>query len=179
MSLDIETKKEVAEELHRRFVGSNAAFLVSCSGCTCAEITGVRRELHSSGSHFAVVKNKLAERAVKDTTAAVLSDFFKGPVAVAWSDKDPVASAKVLVKVAKALEKFTLKGAVLDGKVISVEEIEALASLPSKVQLFGKLLALMNAPAQRLMQTINAPASGLARLLEAWRTELETKQGGQ
>ena len=102
--------------------------------------------------------------------------MFLGPTAVIWAEEDPVTPAKALSEFAKEHENFKLKGAVVDGSLVDGSGIEALAKMPSKEQLLSKLLALMNAPATQLLRTIQAPSAQFARLLGAWKTELESKE---
>ena len=92
-----------------------------------------------------------------------------------WSGEDPISPSKVVADFAKANEKFVIKAGVIDGSVLDADGVKQLAAMPSREQLLGKLLGLINAPATRLLQTINAPASSLARLLGAWKEEIEKK----
>jgi large subunit ribosomal protein L10 len=173
--MNLQEKQDVVGELNAKFGGSMATFLVDYQGCSCEELTGLRRELEPAGAEFLVIKNTLAKRAVESTDSAELSGKFVGPTAVVWSKEDPVTPAKVLSKFAKDKESFEIKGGVVEGSLVGVAEIEDLASLPSKEEIQAKLLALINAPATRLLQTVNAPAGELVRLLEAWRAEIEKK----
>lgn len=173
--MNFQEKQEAVADLNRRFSENAAVFLVGYQGCSCFQLTGLRRQLKPSGADFAIVKNTLAKRALEDAGVADLLSHFEGPTAVVWSKTDPVTPAKILTKFAKDEEKFQIKAGVVDGKVVNAVDVDSLASLPSKEQLFAKLLGLINAPATRLLQTMNAPASSLVRLLEAWRAELEKK----
>lgn len=174
--MNIQEKKQSVAELSVKFKNSQAAYLVEYKGCTCSELTSLRRELRASGADFAVVKNTLARKASSDTGAKVLADLFKGPIAVIWANKDPVLPAKIVTNFAKAKECFIVKGGSFEGQVLSPQDVEAMSKLPSKEELWAKLLSLINAPAIALLRTINAPASSLLRVLEAWRAELEKKQ---
>jgi len=160
------------------FAESTAAYVVEYQGCTCQKITALRQSLKPNGAKFSVIKNTIAKRAVADTAASDLSALFKGPSAVIWTKSDPVTAAKVLRDFAKDNETFKLKGGVVDGKVVDASGIKDLASLPSKAELYGKLLGLLNAPAVRLLQVINDPASSLARLLSAWEKKQSGSSGG-
>ena len=168
-------KQQAVADLNARFTKSPASFLVSYQGCSCEELTALRKDLRPSGAHFAVVKNTLAKIAIEKTDAADLREQFSGPVAVIWSDEDPVAPAKLVTNFAKDNDNFSVKAGVVDGKVVAVSEIESLASLPSREEVLAKLLALINAPATQLVQMINAPATHLARLLAAWKAEIEKR----
>lgn len=175
--MNIQEKQAAVEELGVRFSGAPASFLIQYKGCSCAELTTLRKELRPHGASFAVVKNTLAKRALGEAVASKLEDALQGPTGVVWAGADPVLPAKVLSKFAKGKEHFSVKAAVVEGKVIDSAGVESLASLPSREELFAKLLAVINAPAIKLLQTINAPAGQLVRLLEAWRAELEKRSG--
>jgi len=164
------------QELAGKAGASSAVFLIGYKGCKCSELTSLRRKLDKIGSQFEVVKNTLAKRAIKESNIESLSEHFVGQTAVVWTEKDAVASAKALTEFAKDVESFKLKAGVVDGSVVDVKQIEALAKMPSREQILAQLLSLINAPAQRLLQTINAPASSLVRLLGAWKGEVEKKQ---
>ncbi len=170
-------KEITVSTLNANFSQSSAAFLFNHQGCTCEELTGLRRKLRPTGAKLAVVKNSLARRAIADTDSAALVELFTGPTAVIWSGKDPVTPAKVLTDFAKTKEALQIKGGILDGSAVQAKDIEALAKLPSKEELLSKLLALINAPAVQLLRTINAPSSSLVRLLGAWKGEIEKKGG--
>ena len=174
--MNLEQKQKMVVDLEGHFGSSSAAFLVNYKGCTCEELTRLKRKLAPAGAKMAVVKNTLAKRAVSGSKNSVVSDLFKGPTAVVWASKDPVQPAKILAEFAKEKETFELKGGVMDGAHLSPAQVTELATLPSKEQVLSKLLALINAPATQLLRTINAPAASLARLLEAWRGEIEKKQ---
>lgn len=169
-------KEQMTGELAERFKGAELAVVVSYQGCTCAELTGLRKKLKPVGGKFAVIKNNLARRALAGTSAEKLSDVFVGPIGIIWSGEDPIGPAKVARDFAKEVEKFTIKAGVLGDSVMDAKEVESLASMPSREQLLAKLLGLINAPATRLLQTMNAPATEFVRLLGAWRSELEKKQ---
>jgi large subunit ribosomal protein L10 len=96
-----------------------------------------------------------------------------GATAVVWSANDPVQPAKLLTEFAKDSETFKLKGGVVDGSVVQVKDVEALAKLPSREELLSKLLALINAPATQLLRTINAPGQQLVTLLSRYKDKLE------
>jgi large subunit ribosomal protein L10 len=114
-----------------------------------------------------VAKNRLAMRALEGTQAAGISDLFKGPTGIAYSD-DPVAAPKVLVAYAKENEKLKILGGVAVGSVLNAEGVKALAELPSLDQLRAKLLGLLQAPATRIAGVLQAPAGQLARVLSAY-----------
>lgn len=174
--MNLQEKQTELDLLTEAFQKTPAVFLVGYQGCKCSELTQLRRKLRSTGAKFRVVKNTLAKRAAKGTSAEKLEELFTGPTGVVWTDRDSVAPAKLVTEFAKGVENFKIKGGVVEGSVVKVSDIEALAKMPSREEILAKLLALINAPASRLLQTINAPASALVRLLGAWKGELEKKQ---
>ena len=109
-----------------------------------------------------MVKNTLAERAAKGTKVEEVLKDLSGVTSIAYTQGDPVALAKALSKYAKDNPEFTFKAGVVEGRVISIKEIEALATMPSKEEIYSKLLFLMNAPAQRLVTVMNAVGRDLA-----------------
>ena len=169
-------KELTVKELGDNFVNCQAAYLVDYKGCTCADLTGLRRKLRPVGADFAVVKNTMAQLAVSGTDLSKLEDWLAGPTAIIWAKNDPVAPAKVLKDFGKDRENFSIKGGVVDGSVVSASDVQQLADLPSKEQLLSQLLRTINAPAVQLLRTINAPAQQLASLLNAWKDKLGEKQ---
>src|ERR1700686_2076471 len=122
----------------------------------------LRKLLRSSGAKYAVVKNTLAELAAKGTKVEEPLKGLSGVTSIAYTSGDPVALAKALSKYAKDNPEFTFKTGVVEGRVISIKEIEALATMPSMEEIYAKLLFLVNAPAQRLVSTLNAVGRNLA-----------------
>jgi large subunit ribosomal protein L10 len=109
-----------------------------------------------------VVKNTLAERASKGTKVEEVLKNLQGVTSIAYTEGDPVALAKALAKYVKDNPEFTFKAGLVEGRVISIKEIESLATMPSKEELYSKLLFLLNAPSQRLVTTMNAVGRDLA-----------------
>ena len=118
--------------------------------------------MRGSGAKYQVVKNTLAERAAKGTKIEEALKNLAGVTSIAYTTGDPVAMAKALTKYAKDNPEFTFKAGVVEGRVISIKEIDALASMPSKEEIYSKLLFLINAPAQRLVTVMNAVGRDLA-----------------
>lgn len=166
----------IVDSLKESFSGAAASFIVQYQGCTCEELTDLRRNLRPVGARLAVIKNTLATRAVAGTAAEGLSEYLSGPTAVVWSKEDLVGPAKVIADFAKTQEKFIIRAGYIEGNVVGEAQIKVLAAMPSKEQLFAKLLALINTPATRLLQTINAPAATLVRLLAAVTDKKQEEQ---
>lgn len=155
-------KETEIEVLRSEFTESGSAFVVSFQGLTVEKDQQLRRQLREAQLSYRVVKNTLAQRAVENTPLVGLSDQFVGPTAIAYSDKDPVGLAKVLTKFAKENAQFKFRAGVVEGRVISVRDIEALATLPSKEELISKVMFLINAQAQRLATALAGTARNLA-----------------
>lgn len=122
----------------------------------------LRKALRPTGAKYRVVKNTLAERAGKGTKVEAALTNLQGVTSIAYTEGDPVALAKALAKYVKDNPEFSFKAGVVEGRVISVKEIEALATMPSKEELYSKLLFLLNAPSQRLVTAMNAVGRNLA-----------------
>ena len=155
-------KDSEIEVLRSEFAGSGNAFVVSFQGLTVEKDQQLRRQLREAQLNYRVVKNTLAQRAVENTPLGGLTDQFVGPTAIAYSETDPVALAKVLTKFAKENAQFKFRAGVVEGRVISVRDIEALATLPSKEELISKIMFLINAQAQRLAVALAGTARNLA-----------------
>ena len=118
--------------------------------------------MRGSGAKYRVVKNTLVERAAKGTKVEEILKNLSGVTSIAYTSGDPVALAKALSKYAKDNPEFTFKAGVVEGRVISINEIKALATMPSKEEIYSKLLFLISAPAQRLVTVMNAVGRDLA-----------------
>lgn len=169
-----ENKQKVVVEFHDKLSRATAVFLADFRGLNVEKATNLRNELRKVGIEYKVVKNTLLELASRDTDKACLSQHFAGPTAVALSYDDPVAAAKVLSKFAKEQNAvFKLKGGVLTGKPMNVADIQALADLPSREVLLGKLLGSLNAPASNFVGVLAAIPGSFVRVLNAIKEQKE------
>src|SRR2546429_2914911 len=159
-------KFEQVEELGKELKSVSSVIVATYSKLTVAQDYELRKSLRSSGAKYRVVKNTLAERAAKGTKVEEALKNLAGVTSIAYTTGDPVAMAKALTKYAKDTPEFTFKVGVVEGKVISIKEIEALATMPSKDELMSKLLFLINAPAQRLVTAMNAVGRNLAVVVD-------------
>ncbi|HYE76164.1 MAG TPA: 50S ribosomal protein L10 [Blastocatellia bacterium] len=158
-------KQEELEELRRELQTTPHALVVGFQGLAVAKDWDLRKQLREANLGYRVVKNTLAQRAVVGTPLEGLSEQFKGSSAIAYSQNDPVTLAKVLTKFSRENPVFTFKAGVVEGRVISVKDLDAIASLPSKEELISKIMFLVNAQAQRLAVTLNGVARNLAVVL--------------
>jgi large subunit ribosomal protein L10 len=152
------------------------AFLISFKGITVPQVTELRKQVRESGSKYVVVKNTLALIAVKDSPLTALKEHFTGETAVAFNATDPVALAKVLTKFAKDVPTMQFKGAMLAGQVVPAAEIQNIANLPSREELLGKLLYLMQHPIRGLAVVLNGTIRNLAVVLDQIAKQ---KDGGE
>ena len=156
----MKTKKQKQEDLDaltERFKNARAAMLVGFKGMTVSKDQELRNQLREAGGSYAVVKNTLARKASEGTVLEPARDQFKGVTAVALSASDPVGLSKAIAKFSKANpEIFSFKVGIVEGKVVALKDVEAIASLPSKEELISKILFLINCQAQRLVTVISA-----------------------
>ena len=159
-------KIEQVDQLSKDLQRVSTVIVTTYTKLTVAQDYELRKALRSSGAKYAVVKNTLVERAAKGTKVEGALKDLAGVTSIAYTEGDPVALAKALSKYAKDNPEFTFKAGVVEGRVISVKEINALATMPSKEAIFAKLLYLIQAPAQRLAMTINAVGRNLAVVVD-------------
>lgn len=160
-------KADQVAELRDVFAKASVVIVTQPKGLTVAEATDLRRRMRQAGARFKVTKNTLARLALKDTRFGGLSDRFKGETAIAYST-DPVAAAKVVMGYAKDNPKLAVLAGCFEGQVMDKAGVEALSTLPSLDELRGKIVGILQAPAQRLAVLAQAPAGQLARVFGAY-----------
>jgi large subunit ribosomal protein L10 len=165
MALTRAKKTEKVTVLASELEHSTSAIIGTFKALTASKDYDLRKTVREAGGSYHVVKNKLAARSAKGTKIEAALQGLKGVSSVAYTSGDPVALAKALSTWVKDNAEFTFKLGIVDGKVITVEEIKALATLPGKEELFSKLLFLIQSPAQRLATVINATGRDLAVVL--------------
>lgn len=165
-------KSALVEQLAANFGRASIALVSEYKGVKAGESDDMRRRIRAANGEFRVAKNTLLLRAIKDTRYAALAPSLEGPIGLILSYADPVELAKTVSSFKELGERFKVLGGVLDGKAITAEEVNALASLPPREVVFAQLLGLLQAPATRLARLLNEPGSSLARLLGA----IEKKQ---
>ena len=173
MSLNIDEKKAVVAEVEGAISNAQAAILAEYRGLTVGQMTALRRNAREAGIYLRVVKNTLARRAVDGSSFECLQEHMVGPLAYAISE-DPVACAKVMKNFAKDNNAFALKVGAMSGKLLSLDDIDALAKLPGREELLAKLMGTMKAPVQKCVTTLNEIPSKFVRTLAAVR---DSKQG--
>ena len=155
-------KTEQVEKLGKELKNVSSLIVTTYNKLTVAQDYELRKTLRSSGAKYTVVKNTLAELASKGTKVEPVLKDLAGVTSIAYTAGDPVALAKALSKYAKDNPEFSFKAGLVEGRVITVKEIESLATMPSKEELYSKLLFLLSAPSQRLVTAMNAVGRNLA-----------------
>lgn len=162
-----EQKQKDLNALTEQLSNSKSAMVISFNRVTVNKDQELREQLRSAGANYKVVKNTIARLAVAGTPYAGADEHFKGVSAIAWTDTDPVILSKTVSKFVKANgETFSFKVGVVDGRVVNLSQVEAIASLPSKEELISKLLFVINAQAQRIVTVINAVPRNLAVVIK-------------
>jgi len=158
-------KKEEVEKLKSDLAKVSTVILTTFQGITVAQDTQLRRAVQSAGGNYKVVKNTLAEKAGAGTSAEGLLKGLSGTNSISYST-DPVSLAKILTKVAKDVPAFRFKAGVVEGRVLSIAEIQQLALLPSKEELIGKIMFLLQAPARRSATAVAGITRNLAVVVQ-------------
>jgi large subunit ribosomal protein L10 len=162
MALTKAKKDAKVAMMAKELESSTSAIIGTFKGLTASKDFELRKVIRNAGGNYHVVKNKLAAKSSEGTKVEAALQGLKGVSSVAYTSGDPVALAKALSTWVKENAEFTFKLGIVDGKVITVEEIQSLATLPGKEELFSKLLFLIQSPAQRLATVINATGRNLA-----------------
>ena len=166
-------KASVVQELSDKFAKASIAVVSDYRGLTVSEFEELRIALKKCDSEVKVAKNTLLRKASHSTSFAPLGDYFKGTTAVSISYGDPVSPTKVLVDFAKIHEKLRIRSAVLDGKVLSIADLTALSTLPSREVLLGQLLSVMQAVPTSFVRVLNAIPQKLVYALQAVKDKKE------
>ncbi|WP_249029459.1 50S ribosomal protein L10 [Tannockella kyphosi] len=154
----ISLKAEVVTEIAEKFNNSHSAVVVEYRGLSVADVTVLRRELRAEGVEFKVYKNKLMQRAAEQVGYEALNDQLVGPNAIAFGNDDAVAPARILANFAKDHEALIIKAGVMEGKVLSSDEVKEISSLPGRDGMYSMLLAMMKEPVAKVARVINAVA---------------------
>jgi large subunit ribosomal protein L10 len=169
----LEDKKKIVQDLSERFSKAAVVIVTDYKGLDVAAINDLRRRLRKEEIEYQVVKNSLMVRASQETDVALIKETFKGPSAVAMSYSDPIAPAKVLTEFAKDHDVFAIKVGVMDGKVLELNQIKALAALPSREILLGTLVSVLNNVPTGFVRTIAEIPRSLLNVLQAVKDQKE------
>jgi large subunit ribosomal protein L10 len=170
-----EQKQKDLEALTQEFQAAKGGMVVSFTKMTVAKDYELRKQLREAGAKYTVVKNTLARKAAEGTPFEQAAEHFKGVTAVALTQNDPVSLSKAVSKFAKDNgEIFNFKVGVVEGRVVSLKDVEAIASLPPKEELISKVMFLINCQAQRLVTVLSAVPRNLAIVIK----QIGEKKGG-
>jgi len=171
--LNISQKKEEVKRLTQAFADAEISILVDYKGLNVSQMTELRFKLRAAGVQMEVVKNTLLRRSVDGSGAELMKDLFKGPNAIVLSNQDPVAPAKILVDFVKDNQKLEIKAAALGGKLLTIQEIEQLAKMPSREELLGKLVCTLNAVPTSLVNVLAGVPRAFVNVLNAVKDQKE------
>lgn len=166
MSLSLEQKQAVVSEIAAQLAKAQAVIVAENRGLPVEVVTGLRAKARKSGLYLRVLKNTLARRAVKGTPFEKLAEQMSGPLMYGIA-QDPVAGAKVLSEFAKDNELFVIKGGAMPNAMMSVKDVKALATMPSREELLAKLVGTLQAPIVKLVRTMNEVPGKFVRTLAA------------
>ncbi len=166
-------KREAVDELTDRLARSEMAVVTDYRGLTVSEIAQLRRQLREAGVEYEVAKNTLLRLAAQRAGYPDMGSLLEGPTAVAFTSGDLSKGAKALKEYARTSKVFTIKGGVLGHQVLSAEDVNTVADLPSKEQLVAKVLGTVQAPIVNLVSVLGGPVRGLAYVLQARAKQLE------
>jgi len=170
LGLSLEQKQATVPEVAAKLKGAQAVIVAEYRGLDVERVTQLRTKARKSGLYLRVLKNTLARRAVKGTPFEKLAEQLVGPLMYGIA-QDPVAGAKVIAEFAKEHEQFVIKAGAMPNTVMSVQDIKALATLPSREELLAKLLGTMQAPMVKLVRTMNEVPGKFVRALAAVRDQ--------
>ena len=171
-----EQKQRDLEALAEQFRTATTGMLIGFRKLTVAKDQELRRQLRDAGARYSVVKNTLARKAAEGTPFAQAADHFKGVTALALAEGDPVQLSKAISKFVKDNpDVFTFKAGVVEGRVVALRDVEAIATLPSKEELISKIMFLINAQAQRIVTVLSAVPRNLAIVVK----QIGEQKGGE
>lgn len=171
--MKLEQKQKIVEELAEKFKKSKVLIVTDYKGLNVTTINDLRRKLRESDIEYRVVKNTLLARASDDTDVSKIKDSFKGPSAIAMSFEDPVAPAKVLTKFAEENKKLEIKIGVMGNRVLSLDDIKALSSLPAREVVLARLLSAMNAVPTGLVSALSNIPRKMINVIQAIKEQKE------
>ncbi|MDT2801341.1 50S ribosomal protein L10 [Vagococcus lutrae] len=154
----ITKKAQLVDEVAEKLTASVSTVVVDYRGLTVDEVTALRKQLRDAGVEMRVIKNSILRRAAEKANLEGLDEVFAGPTAVAFSNEDVVAPAKIMADFAKEAKALEIKGGIIEGGVVSVEEINALAKLPNREGLLSMLLSVLQAPVRNVAYAVKAVA---------------------
>lgn len=171
--MDRHTKKEIVDRLREDLKDIESVFLCDFKGLTVEKDTQLRRSMREKGANYSVVKNTLLKLAFTDTSFSQVDESLVGNTALVYHPEDVVGTAKLISEFAKDNEAFNFKAGVVEGKAISVNELESLANMPSKETLVSKMMFMLNYPIQGLATTLSGVNRKLVVALDQIKKQKE------
>ena len=171
MSNNLEAKKQIVSDIKDKFNGAQSVVFYDYRGLTVEQVTKLRNDCRKAGVEYVVLKNTMIELAAKELGIEGLDDHLKGPTAVAFGKTDAVAPAKILSEFVKSIKKTEIKCGLVDGQVIDVNGVEALAQLPPKEVLIAKMMGSLNAPITNFVGVLSATLRSLVYAVDAVRKQ--------
>jgi large subunit ribosomal protein L10 len=171
VALNLEDKKTIVAEVSAVAASAHSAVAAEYRGITVDQMTALRVKARNEGVYLKVAKNSLVKRAVVGTEFECMQDSLVGPLIMAFSQEDPGAAARLVKDFSKENDKLIPKVIAIGGQVLPVEQLEALAKLPNREQALSMLMAVMKAPIEKFVRTLNEPHAKLVRTVAAVRDQ--------
>jgi large subunit ribosomal protein L10 len=171
VALSLEEKKAIVADVAEIAATAHSAVAAEYTGISSNEMNELRSEARKGGVYLRIVKNSLAKRAVEGTDYECMSETFTGPLILAFSQEDPGSAARVIKAFAKEHEQLVVKALSVGGQLLAANEIERLASLPTKEQAISMLMSVMQAPVTKLARTLNEVPGKMVRTFAAVRDQ--------
>ena len=169
--IGLKEKKAIVAEVNQTAEQALSAVMADYRGVSVEKMTALRKQAREAGVHVRVIRNTLAKRAFEGTDFACLSDALLGPNILAFSIEDPGAGARIFKEFAKENEAFEIKALAVGGKLLSADQIDVLAKLPTRDQALALLISVMNAPITKMVRTLNDVPGKLTRVFAALRDQ--------
>ena len=171
MALNLEDKKSIVAEVSAIAAGAHSAIAAEYRGLSVGEMTELRVKARNEGVYLRVVKNSLTKRAIEGTEFECMQDSLVGPLVMAFSQEDPGAAARLVKEFSKDHNKLIVKVIAIGGQVLPIEQLERLSKLPNRDQAIAILMAVMKAPIEKFVRTLNEPHAQLVRTVAAVRDQ--------
>jgi len=171
VAIRLEDKQQIVAEVNEAAKSALSAVLADYRGVTVSDMTALRKTARENNVYLRVIRNTLLKRAIKGTDFECLHEVLVGPTILAFSNEDPGAAARVLKDFAKGNDKFDVKALAVEGKLLSADQIDVLAKLPTRDQAISILMSVMLAPVSKLATTLNEVPSKVTRAVAAVRDQ--------
>ena len=171
VALQLEQKKAIVSEVSQVAANAHSAIAAEYRGLTVSELTELRAKARETGVYLKVVKNTLAKRALEGTPYECMNDGLVGPLMLAFSQEDPGSAARLVKNFAKENDLLAVKMISIGGELLDASELSKLSNLPTKDQAISLLMAVMKAPVEKFVRTLNEPHATLVRTIAAVRDQ--------